>query len=108
DFHVTGVQTCALPISNGSFLFINIQLHHAFCGIADKSFGRNKFGKNHIGALLFAKRAEWRVTNVLHWGEQQRKIRQLYVSYFWQFFLFGTAKVVNINKIKWTVSILVN
>ena len=76
-----------------AFVFKEIQLLPAFDGIADQSFAGDEFAVHQIGAVLFADIPERGVAHVFHGGQEERKIRKLYLADVYH------AKVANLRTI---------
>jgi hypothetical protein len=68
--------------ANGPFVLEDVELLPALGRVADEPFRRNELCVHQVGAVLLANGAEGRVADVLHRGQQQRKLAQYYVSDF--------------------------
>src|SRR5690606_38213232 len=68
--------------SDGPFVIEYVEFLTGFYRIADESFAGDELTEHQIGSVGLAQTPERRVADILHWGQQERKIGQLYVAYF--------------------------
>ncbi len=67
----------------GALFFKNVELLAAFHGIAYQPLATDKFSEHQVGAVHFAHGTKRRIAHILHGGEEQRKIGELYGAYVW-------------------------
>jgi hypothetical protein len=68
--------------ANGALVVKNFQFFQAVHRIVNQTIGTNKFGIDHIRALLFAQAAKWGIADIFHRSQQQGKIAQFYRTNF--------------------------